>query len=756
MKTTSHTTNPTTAQTADKTKSSFVQRHLGHLGLTMPGVLTLLTILSAGTAQAASLTWDADTVTAGAQDGNGTWDQTNTNYWDGAANDTYDTFDNITFGSGGTGTVTLGSNVRGGGNHITFANNYTIDTNGLYIGGQGNNTIRTKANVDASIIGSGEFRMFVNSTLRTESGSTLTMDAKITENSGVENLTKTDVGTLILNGANTYTGTTFINGGTVVAGVNDVAATSGALGNGGNIDFGGGTLQYATGITQDYSSRIVNSTSAISVDTNGEEVLWDTALANTNTGGLTKEGSGLLRIRATSDYDGATTINEGTLRIRNVTGSTGWKPGAIYINNGSTLEFTGTSQTILQGTGDNITFDSNGGGSMVMNKNTIWRSAHIVTTGGAQNTVSGTYFNGQAGGGSNRVIYDVAEGTDAGGIDLLVSSEHRNVGGITKNGAGTLALSSGTNTMNGGTLIINDGTLEIANNGRLQSGSYADAITMNGDAATIFRYNSNQAQTLSGVISGAGSLEKDNSSTLTLSGANTYSGNTSVSAGTLALSHASLNNIISNSSIIDVAGGATLDVSGLTNGFELASGQTLSGAGTVTGGMTIGSGSVLSPGNSPGTQNHTGDLTWADGGTYLWEINDSAGSQGADPGWDWLDITGALDLTSLTAGGFTIDIDSLTLGNVAGNAAGFTGLAFDGYPDVDASFTIATAGSISGFDASLFSLDDSGFVNGGYWEIREDANSLVLDFYAVPEPSSAALLGLGGLALMLRRKRSAA
>ena len=754
MKTTSHTTNPTTAQTADKTKSSFVQRHLGHLGLTMPGVLTLLTILSAGTAQAASLTWDADTVTAGAQDGNGTWDQTNTNYWDGAANDTYDTFDSITFGSGGTGTVTLGGNVRGGGNHITFANNYTIDTNGLYIGGQGNNTIRTKANVDASIIGSGEFRMFVNSTLRTESGSTLTMDAKIIENSGVENLTKTDVGTLILNGANTYTGTTFINGGTVVAGVNDVAATSGALGNGGSIDFGGGTLQYAAGITQDYSSRIVNSGSAISVDTNGEEVLWDTALANTNTGGLTKEGSGLLRIRATSNYDGATTINEGTLRIRNVTGSTGWKPGAIYINNGSTLEFTGTSQTILQSVGDTITFDSNGGGSMVMNKNTIWRNTPIVTTGGAQNTVSGTFFNGQAGGGSNRVIYDVAEGTDAGGIDLLVSSEHRNVGGITKNGAGTLALSSGTNTMNGGTLIINDGTLEIANNGRLQSGSYADAITMNGDAATIFRYNSNQAQTLSGVISGAGSLEKDNSSTLTLSGANTYSGNTSVSAGTLALSHASLNNIISNSSIIDVAGGATLDVSGLTNGFELASGQTLSGAGTVTGGMTIGSGSVLSPGNSPGTQNHTGDLTWADGGTYLWEINDSAGSQGADPGWDWLDITGALDLTSLTAGGFTIDIDSLTLGNVAGNAAGFTGLAFDGYPDVDASFTTATAGSISGFDASLFSLDDSGFVNGGYWEIREDANSLVLDFYAVPEPSSTALLGLGGLALALRRRRS--
>ena len=763
MKTTSDShIQPTAAQTADKKRSSFVQRHLGHLGhlgLTMPGVLTLLAILSAGTAQAAtSLTWDADTVTAGAQDGDGTWNQTNTNYWDGAANDTYDTFDNITFGSGGTGTVTLGTDqIRGGGNHITFANDYTIDTNGSYIGGQGNNTIRTNANVDASIIGSGEFRMFVNSTLRTLSGSTLTMDAKITEAGGVENLTKTDSGTLILNGASTYTGTTFINGGTIVAGVDDVAATSGALGNGGNIDFGGGTLQYATGVTQDYSSRVVSSGSAISVDTNGEEVLWDTALANTNTGGLTKEGSGLLRIQVTSDYDGATIINGGTLRIRNVSGTAGWKPGAIYINNGSTLQFTGTAQTILQNVGDTITFDSNGGGSMEMNKNTIWRNTPIVTTGGARNTVSGTYFNGQGGGGSNRVIYNVAEGTDAGGIDLLVSSEHRNVGGITKDGAGTLALSSGTNTMNGGTLIINDGTLEIANSGRLQSGSYADAITMNGDAATIFRYNSSRAQTLSGVISGAGSLEKDNSSTLTLSGDNTYSGNTTVSAGTLALTGTTNN--ISSSAIIDVTSGATLDVSGLSSGFELAGSQTISGSGTVVGDMTIGSGSVLSPGNSPGTLSQTGDQTWTDGGTYLWEINataDASGTIGTDPGWDWIDITGSLDLTNLGTGGFTIDIDSLTSGNVAGNADGF-----DSYTKADGifdySFIIASAsGGITDFSADKFSFDSSGFSNapGWDWQIKLSGGDLVLEAYAVPEPSSTALLGLGGLALMLRRKRS--
>ena len=173
--------------------------------------------------------------------------------------------------------------------------------------------------------------------------------------------------------------------------------------------------------------------------------------------------------------------------------------------------------------------------------------------------------------------------------------------------------------------------------------------------------------------------------------------------------------------------------------------------------MTIGLDGVISPGNSPGTAT-TGSQTWRDGGSYLWEINDSDGSKGltggGTNGWDWLDINGDLNLGSLSAGGFTIDIDSLNSSDLAGTADGFdySGLAYgDAY---GTTFIIATADTITGFDASLFTFDDSDFINGKLeWNISESGTDLVLSAVFVPEPSSTALLGLGGLALMLRRKR---
>ena len=236
---------------------------------------------------------------------------------------------------------------------------------------------------------------------------------------------------------------------------------------------------------------------------------------------------------------------------------------------------------------------------------------------------------------------------------------------------------------------------------------------------------------------GLGTFVKGGSGALTLDGANTYTGTTTVNAGTLSLASGSSH---SGSGSYAVNGGI----------LEIATGVDLSGHD-----MTISLGGVISPGNSPGTAS-TGSQTWLDGGSYLWEINNSNGTKGVDEGWDWLDITGTLELGGLSAGGFTIDIDSLSLANSIGDAAGFESWS-KGDGIVDYSFIIATTSAgISGFDATDFSFDSSGFSNGPSWDwqIKLSGNDLVLEAYAVPEPSSTALLGLGGLALMLRRKRS--
>ena len=137
-----------------------------------------------------------------------------------------------------------------------------------------------------------------------------------------------------------------------------------------------------------------------------------------------------------------------------------------------------------------------------------------------------------------------------------------------------------------------------------------------------------------------------------ITGTGSYTGDTTVSEGTLSLA-SSYTHTGTGTFIVK---GGTLNIA---DDVDITSSS-----------MTISLGGVISPGNSPGTA-ITGNQTWENGGTYLWEINDSGGTQGAGSGWDWLDITGTLNLTNLGIGGFTIDIDSLTSGNAAGNAAGF-------------------------------------------------------------------------------------
>jgi autotransporter-associated beta strand protein len=149
----------------------------------------------------------------------------------------------------------------------------------------------------------------------------------------------------------------------------------------------------------------------------------------------------------------------------------------------------------------------------------------------------------------------------------------------------------------------------------------------------------------------------------------------------------------------------------------------LSGTGTISadGGVTVGTSAILSPGNSPGIQPFTTGLTWASGGTYLWEVNNWATPVTAGTDYDQIQVSGGpLDITATSGSTFRIAITGLTASNTAGLVPNFD-------PYSARTFTIATSAlGLTGFDATKFTLDTTDFSNslayGGFW-ISTDSGS---------------------------------
>ena len=94
-----------------------------------------------------------------------------------------------------------------------------------------------------------------------------------------------------------------------------VLASSGAIGTLGNITFVGGTIEFTSANTTDYSSRIKNSTAAVSLNTNGQDVTMAGTIDASNVAGLTKLGSGTLLLFGNNSYSGVTTISDGTIQL---------------------------------------------------------------------------------------------------------------------------------------------------------------------------------------------------------------------------------------------------------------------------------------------------------------------------------------------------------------------------------------------------------------------------------------------------------
>jgi len=142
--------------------------------------------------------------------------------------------------------------------------------------------------------------------------------------SGIGSLTKTDAGTLILSGSNSYAGGTFFDGGVLaVSGDANFGAANGAL------IFNGGTLRFDAGFDPASTRPVTLDALGGSIDTNGQSA----TLAQTigGVGALSKLGAGTLTLTADNSYAAGTTIGAGTLQIGNG-GTTGSIVGDVVDN----------------------------------------------------------------------------------------------------------------------------------------------------------------------------------------------------------------------------------------------------------------------------------------------------------------------------------------------------------------------------------------------------------------------------------------
>lgn len=306
---------------------------------------------------------------------------------------------------------------------------------------------------------------------------------------GATALTKSGSGTLTLLGQNTYTGATEINGGIVNVGVAE-GSGAGPLGNGGLISFGGGTLQYSAANTADYSARFSNAANnLISIDTNGQNVSYATPLTSPG-GTLTKLGTGTLTLNGVNTYSGNTTVNGGTLSVTGFNGALGALASpTITVNAGGTLDLT-NGDTLGYTVGRNALVIN---GGTVLNNVAGKRDTLINTV-----TMTGGFLAGTSTGDTASGAFSLANGTTA----VLATSD----------AAGNPAtISANVSTQAVAVFQVNRGTGAVAPG--------APDLLISG---SITPYSA-----------GTNGVTFKGSGITTLTGANTYKGNTTILGGTL-------------------------------------------------------------------------------------------------------------------------------------------------------------------------------------------------------------------------------
>ena len=546
--------------------------------------------------------------------------------------------------------------------------------------------------------------------------------------------------------SNIFTGGTINPGDTVL--LNNGATVTGNVTDNGTLQFNqsaGNTLTI---------SNLISGTGTLSLTNTGTLNLTGTSgAANTIVLDMTTSASlGLLQIRSGTGNlrvggSGTGALNVTGGYVSNTDGSLGFSPGSVGTATVSGGTWASSSELFVgySGTGTlNVT------GGMVTNTTGYLGGAFIgegdaVSGVGAATVSSGTWANsgdlfvGYSGTGTLNVSGGSVTnttgylGSEIGsfGTATVSSGTWSNSGNLAVgvSGTGTLTMNGGLVTVGGtlsqggaGTINLNaGGTLQIGTGG---AGGVLGVSTLTNNGTLIF--NRSDASTYSGIISGTGAVTKQGGGTLTLDGANSYSGVTTISGGVLALSGTGS----IGTGDLNLGYGGVFDLTALTSGtYSLPSTGDLIGSGTLTGnGHTLAVLGAFQPGNSPGTVT-------------------------VDTGFT-LDLSGAASTTfDITSPLFTAGTYDLVNGNGSMIFGGVLNLTFSGGSYDNGTDVLQLFANTGGFSGDFTSVVSTGLAAGQFATFNATTGFVSV----VPEPSTYAMalagLACGGWQMWRRRKR---
>jgi fibronectin-binding autotransporter adhesin len=489
----------------------------------------------------------------------------------------------------------------------------------------GSNVVFSNATVLSGVLG--------GRTVNLQGTGTGTISGSIT---GTAVVVKKGTGTWTLAGSNSFAGGLTLSAGTL----NMNSATAPGTGA---ITFSGGTLDNTSGAAvtltgndaQTWSGNLAfTGTNDLNLGT-GNVTLTAGRTVTTSAGTLTvggtiddggsgyaitKAGAGTLALGGSSTYSGGTVVNAGVLQAYDAAGVTsaitpaplGSTASTATVNAGATLWL----DYLIGSSSADVTYAYAFAGAGTL---------EVTAPGNSGSTTS--ILSGNLGGLSGTL--DLFPNAGNVGKTLLASS----TAGYQPSSTATIKVESGT-TLDVASGLAYGSNIQVFSTGnseglgalRVESGStLSGSITLMANSSV----GSNAGVgTISGVISDGGngySLTEQAGATIVLSNANTYSGGTTVSSGTL------------------LANNATGSGTG-TGAVTVSSGATFGGTGAVTGSVTASSGGTISPGNAGPSSFATGNLTVPSGATFAADVNSST----AGTGYDQTNVTGTVNLTGGT------------------------------------------------------------------------------------------------------------